>query len=159
MLVISECKFFCTARYIVLQPVMSQYAVFLGLARTIYIRCIYGIFGREIIKYTVIYGVYIRLWPTLMLCQYAVFSFSDRIYGTVRLRYGTVQNRTIRSKEKYSLKPNRTSTVDRILAFYKEREVLGSIPGQSCVLCFFTPFSFIVLFLLENASWFNIGEV
>ena len=36
-----------------------------GLARTIYIRCIYGIFGREIIKYLVIYGVYIRFWPTL----------------------------------------------------------------------------------------------
>jgi len=34
------------------------------LARTIYIRFIYGIFGREIIKYTV-YGMYIRFWPTL----------------------------------------------------------------------------------------------
>jgi hypothetical protein len=40
-------------------------ASFLGLARTIYIRCIYNIFGREITKYTVIYGVYIRFWPTL----------------------------------------------------------------------------------------------
>jgi hypothetical protein len=28
-----------------------------GLARTIYIRCIYDIFGREITKYTVIYSV------------------------------------------------------------------------------------------------------
>ena len=35
------------------------------LARTIYIRCLYGNFGREITKYTVIYGVYIRFWPTL----------------------------------------------------------------------------------------------
>ena len=42
--------------------------VCVGLARTIYIRCIYGIFGREIIKYTVIYGVYIRFWPTLCMC-------------------------------------------------------------------------------------------
>jgi hypothetical protein len=25
----------------------------------------YGIFGREITKYTVIYGVYIQFWPTL----------------------------------------------------------------------------------------------
>jgi len=32
-------------------------ALYVGLARTIYIRCIYGIFGREITKYTVIYGV------------------------------------------------------------------------------------------------------
>jgi hypothetical protein len=38
---------------------------FIGLARTIYIRFIYGIFGREITKYTVIYGVYVRFWPTL----------------------------------------------------------------------------------------------
>ena len=35
------------------------------MARTIYIRCIYGIFGRGITKYTVMYGVYIRFWPTL----------------------------------------------------------------------------------------------
>ena len=33
----------------------------------IYIRCIYGIFGREIKKYTVIYGVYIQLCPTLYI--------------------------------------------------------------------------------------------
>ena len=31
----------------------------------IYIRCIYGILGRGITKYTVIYGGYTRLWPTL----------------------------------------------------------------------------------------------
>jgi hypothetical protein len=45
---------------------------FLGLLRTIYIyiyiciyiRCMYGIFG--ITKRTVIYGVYIRIWPTLL---------------------------------------------------------------------------------------------
>ena len=37
------------------------------LARTIYIRCIYGIFGRKITKYTVIYGVYVRFWPTLYI--------------------------------------------------------------------------------------------
>jgi len=46
------------------------YDVFVGLARTINIRCIYGIFGREITKYTVIYGVYMRFWPTL--CIYDV---------------------------------------------------------------------------------------
>jgi hypothetical protein len=31
----------------------------------IYIRCIYGIFGREFTKYTVIYGVFIRFWPPI----------------------------------------------------------------------------------------------
>ena len=35
------------------------------MASTLHIRCIYGIFGRKITKYTVIYGVYIRFWPTL----------------------------------------------------------------------------------------------
>ena len=38
---------------------------YIGLARTIYVRCTYDIFGRGITKYTVIYGVYIRFWPTL----------------------------------------------------------------------------------------------
>ena len=34
----------------------------------IYMRCMYGTFGREITKYTVIYGVFIRSWPTLLIC-------------------------------------------------------------------------------------------
>ena len=34
------------------------------LTRTVNIWCIYGIFCREITKYTVIYGLYIRFWPT-----------------------------------------------------------------------------------------------
>jgi hypothetical protein len=38
---------------------IAVYTTCVGLARTIYIRCIYGILGREIIKYTVIYGIYI----------------------------------------------------------------------------------------------------
>jgi hypothetical protein len=33
----------------------------------IYIQCVYGIFGREFTIYTVIYGVYIRFWPTLKI--------------------------------------------------------------------------------------------
>ena len=42
-------------------------ATYVGLAKTIYIRCIYGSFGGEFTKYTVIYGVYIRFWPTLYI--------------------------------------------------------------------------------------------
>jgi len=30
-------------------------------------RCIYGIFGREVTNYTVTYGVLIRVWPTLKM--------------------------------------------------------------------------------------------
>ena len=40
--------------------------VYLGLARTGVYLYLYGIFGREITKYTVIYDVYIRFWPTLL---------------------------------------------------------------------------------------------
>jgi hypothetical protein len=36
-----------------------------GLARTIYMRCIYCIFGRDITKYMVMYGVCIQFWPIL----------------------------------------------------------------------------------------------
>ena len=37
-----------------------------GLARTRYIRCLHGNNGREITKYTVIYGVHKRFRPTLL---------------------------------------------------------------------------------------------
>ena len=39
--------------------------IYTVLANPIYIRCIYGIFGREITKYTVICSVYTRFGPTL----------------------------------------------------------------------------------------------
>jgi hypothetical protein len=37
------------------------------LARTTYVRCICGDSGREITKYKVMYGVYIRFWRTLYI--------------------------------------------------------------------------------------------
>jgi len=45
----------------------DAYTVFLQENHEIYghIRCIHGIFGRKIMKCTVIYGVYIQFWPTL----------------------------------------------------------------------------------------------
>jgi hypothetical protein len=46
----------------------QHWCICVGLARTIYIRCVYGIFGREFTIYTVIYSVYIRFWPTLHMC-------------------------------------------------------------------------------------------
>ena len=48
---------------------VGQNHVCIGLARTIHIRCTYGISCRDFIKYTVIYGVYIRFWPTLHFTQ------------------------------------------------------------------------------------------
>jgi len=47
------------------QTTSEKFAAFLGLARTIYVWCTNDCFGREITKYTVIYGVSIQLWPTL----------------------------------------------------------------------------------------------
>jgi hypothetical protein len=45
---------------------IDQEGRYLELAITIRIRCIYGIFGKEITNYTVIHSVYtIRFWPTL----------------------------------------------------------------------------------------------
>jgi len=46
-----------------------------GLARTIHLRCIYGIFGREFIEYKVMYSVYVQFWPTLIM--HASFSLID----------------------------------------------------------------------------------
>ena len=43
-----------------------------GLASTVYIRCIYGILGREITICTVIYGVHIRFWPALHMREDAL---------------------------------------------------------------------------------------
>jgi hypothetical protein len=38
---------------------------------------IYDFFGREITRYTVIYGVYIRFWPTLHMCLLYVWCAHD----------------------------------------------------------------------------------
>ena len=46
---------------------MSCIPLYIGLARTIYMRCTYGIFGLEITKYTVYIYVYIRFWLTLVI--------------------------------------------------------------------------------------------
>jgi hypothetical protein len=40
--------------------------IYTVLANPINTVCIYGFFCSDLIKYTVIYGVYIRFWPTLI---------------------------------------------------------------------------------------------
>ena len=60
------CKYYNMVNIIRISCVCDV-AASLGVARIIYIRCIYGIFGREITKCTVIYGAYIRFWPTLCI--------------------------------------------------------------------------------------------
>jgi len=39
----------------------------IGLAITIYVRCIYNIFGMECTKYKVTHGVYLQPWPTQII--------------------------------------------------------------------------------------------
>jgi len=53
----------------------------------IYIRCVHGCFGSEITKYTVIYGVDIRFWPTLL-----TYCVVDKVMASL-LRPRTVQRR------------------------------------------------------------------
>ena len=57
-----------------------------------YIRCIYGTFGRELTIHTVIYGVHIRFWPTLVLyAQHSVlYAQNDVLYVQKDVLY--VQN-------------------------------------------------------------------
>ena len=45
-----------------------------GLARTICIRCVYGVFGRETTKFMVIYGVSIWFWPALVITHFNIRS-------------------------------------------------------------------------------------
>jgi len=35
------------------------------IGQTMYIRCIHGVLGQGNYRYTVIYGVYIQVWPTI----------------------------------------------------------------------------------------------
>ena len=61
-----------------------------------YIRWLYGIFGREITKYTVIYGVFIRFWPTLV-----VRSIADRWQNSLHIELQVlmqIHSRTVRTK-------------------------------------------------------------
>jgi hypothetical protein len=53
------------------EPYIGKHTAVLqrGLARTIYIRCIHSIFGREVTEYAVVYGAYIRSWPTLFMTK------------------------------------------------------------------------------------------
>jgi hypothetical protein len=81
--------YICTVYLVIsLSNILYINLLYVGLAKTIYIRCIYGNFGREITKYTVIYGVYIRFWPTLVICgsgQPYTYNHKHHIFKATRL--------------------------------------------------------------------------
>ena len=68
--------------------IFLAYTLLVGSARTIYIRCIYGVFGREINKYTIVYGVYIRFWPTLITCK-GKHMCATTLFGILRAKHAT----------------------------------------------------------------------
>jgi hypothetical protein len=70
----------------------------------------------------------------------------------VRSRYGTVQNRITRSKEKYG--PNCISTIDRILPVKRGP---GFNSGSELRFLLFYPNLLWMLFLLNRALQLNIG--
>jgi len=49
-----------------LPKIPYKHRIYMVLANPRCIRCVYDIFGREITVHTVIYGVYIQFWPTLV---------------------------------------------------------------------------------------------
>jgi len=61
---------------------VASHPSYLGLAKIIYIRGIYGIFCRVYINYTVIYGAHIRFWPTLLIPHTLIHRVvQNRIYA------------------------------------------------------------------------------
>ena len=69
------------ATYALLIPVTTRVG-----QNHIYIRCIYSIFCRKTTKYTVIYGIYIQFWPTLVTTHawtITVLISSNHLSGTV----------------------------------------------------------------------------
>ena len=65
--------------------------------RTVYIRYIHGVFGREIIEYTVIHSVNIRFWPTLHVYTVYTRCFwqgNYQIYGQTQCKYTVLTNPT-----------------------------------------------------------------
>jgi hypothetical protein len=47
----------------------------------LYIQCIYGNLGRKITKYTVVYGVFIRFWPTLLMQHSSITHLRTRPFS------------------------------------------------------------------------------
>jgi len=83
---------FCFLMHLLSIGNTSQRSV--GLARTTYVRCIYGDFGREVTKYTVIYGVYIRFWLTKKWDLDAKF-LAERCVHEVLAQLFIVHNHTV----------------------------------------------------------------
>jgi hypothetical protein len=67
--------------------------IYVGWARTIYIRCIYGVFAREITKHTGMYGIYIygSGQPYIYGVQYFWQGYYHA-YGHIRCTYTVLAN-------------------------------------------------------------------
>jgi hypothetical protein len=67
---LGECPLDPGGYFIVRGTEKVRNALYLGLARAMFIRCVYGIFCRGFIKCTVMYSVYVRFWPILCVLLY-----------------------------------------------------------------------------------------
>jgi hypothetical protein len=74
------------------------------------------------------------------MCLYAVSPFSDRIYGTVTVRYGPKPYNTVKMKLRYGSDMVREYGQPYFGLFAGKKEVLGSSPGLNRTFCLFPPF-------------------
>ena len=86
------------------------------------------------------------------MCLYAVSPFSDRIYGTVTVRYGPKPYNTVKMKLRYGSDMVREYGQPYFGLFAGKKEVLGSNPGLNRTFCFFPPFIFCAFPLKQGST-------
>jgi len=70
-----------------------------------YIRCIHGIFGREITIHTVIYGADIRFWPTLEISKHAQRHVFHFMRGSIQVRHTQISKEALSPERPFNLFP------------------------------------------------------
>ena len=107
-----------------------------------HIQCTYSNFGRKITKYTVIYGAYIQLWPTLCIL-YAAFctqvGSGPLQKGVLIRRPHTQQALAIKTKESFALLCARIPAPPSLYSLTHEHHFEPS--GHHCPLCIYSPMS------------------
>ena len=107
-----------------------------------HIQCTYSNFGRKITKYTVIYGAYIQLWPTLCIL-YAAFctqvGSGPLQKGVLIRRPHTQQALAIKTKESFALLCARIPAPPSLYSLTHEHHFEPS--GHHRPLCIHSPMS------------------
>jgi len=94
-----NCSEAIEVRYLLLQLVLqyqTRSSIILRVGQNHrYIRCIYGVFGREITIHTVIYGVYIQFWPTLIILHYSTPHHHSVVQSPTSCKYDEAHTEAI----------------------------------------------------------------